>query len=116
MWLDDDFTHPLAAVGALYDGTTDEKIKALTDLVIRLAQEVATLRSMMDNPGTSYRDAAVTVRLNDRGGAGPTGGFEHSSLYPLLISEDTFLRTVLGMYDNEVTEFRVAAEARAQLT
>lgn len=101
------------------DGEAPTLASAVRTILVNLARELAVLREMLESRGlwdeAEYRRLRIERTIADQGGPGPAPWRRHA-LYPHVLGDERFLREILGCDDEQVTEFRWAAEDQRQLT
>lgn len=95
------------------------QIKALTDIVYSLCQEVETMRELLIKneklTACEYDQARRKRMLEDHTSVGPNPWILHS-YYRYMLDEDDFLREILKLSPEQIQEFRQSAQTAERLT
>ncbi|MCW5821263.1 MAG: hypothetical protein KIT34_00580 [Cyanobacteria bacterium TGS_CYA1] len=95
------------------------QIKALTDIVYSLCQEVETMRELLIKneklTANEYDQARRERMLKDHTSVGPNPWVLHS-YYRYMLDEDDFLREILKLDPEQIQEFRQSAQSAERLT
>lgn len=95
------------------------QIKALTDIVYSLCQEVETMRDLLIKNETltanEYDQARKERMLKDHTSVGPNPWVLHS-YYRFMLDEDDFLREILRLDPEQIQEFKQSAQTAERLT
>lgn len=95
------------------------QLKALTEIVYSLCQEVETLRKLLiENDSlnhSEYNQARKEQMLTDHSSMGPSPWVFHS-YYRYMLDEDDFLSEVLKLNSEQIKDFRQRAQTAERLT
>jgi len=100
------------------DSKTPSPLGDLRHVVLSLIQEVAVLRSFLEEEGLDkeeYKRRRREVMVGDHGGPGPAPWVSYS-YYRFTLEEKEFLKQVLGMNDAEIASFDRDAGSRQTMT
>jgi hypothetical protein len=95
------------------------QVSALKFTMLRVFQEMQSLQSLLMEKQIvapeEFNQKMKNVMLSDHSSAGPSPWRSHS-YFNFLLSEDTYLRTVVGLNAQELKEFQENRESAKRLT
>ena len=93
----------------------ESRLKMLETVIISMAQEIATLRHLIDAKPERYKEERREVMVCDHGGPGASP-HQYYSWYRHFLTEHDFLREVLNFRPEDLKKFDEDVERREQMS